>query len=252
MNYISQLKGFKIARTQRPLGTNALALYFVMVEIANDAYFPDSLFISNFILQGASGLSDSSFKRARNELIQKHYIEYYKGAGNQAPRYKIVPLGDFGPQTDTQSGLQSNPQHDMQNEPQTAPQSGHINRPNKQDNNIYNNNAHEAFEAFEANIGTIRQAVAEDIQQLISRDNVEPGMIKAAIEDAARSSKGGPPNWRYVETIILRKMERGIKTLEAYRADAAKRAQSTPMGAAAPTAYQNDTVLRRLKQEGGW
>lgn len=107
MNYIAQLKGFRKARLIKPLSANSICLYFILLEYVNEINFLPWFTAANSTLTGLSRLSDSALKRARNELMQKGFIQYRKGVGSQSGSYHIVDLcANFDPQTDLQSDRQ--------------------------------------------------------------------------------------------------------------------------------------------------
>ncbi len=114
MNYIAQLNGFFDLKQRNPLSSNAQTLYINLFYIDNRCGWKPRFTVSNVTLQSLTGLSRQQLDRARNELVQKGYVEYKKGAGNQAGMYLLVC---FDTQTDTQT--------DTQIDTQTDTQSGH-------------------------------------------------------------------------------------------------------------------------------
>ena len=90
MNYIEHLNQYRIARMQNPLSTNAIALYFILLEFNNNLGWIETFTVANSVLMGLSDLSRDGFNRARNELKQKGYVKYTNGSGNQAGKYLIV------------------------------------------------------------------------------------------------------------------------------------------------------------------
>lgn len=92
MNYIAQLKGFRIKRLTNPISANSICLYFILLEYVNELSFLEWFTAPNSTLQGLTGLSISALQRARNELVQRGYIQYKNGQGNTAGRYHIEDL----------------------------------------------------------------------------------------------------------------------------------------------------------------
>lgn len=78
MNYEKQLNGFYSILDCNPISATAISLYHAIVNIANKVNWIDELKISNTTLQSKSGLNISTLQRARNELVQKNFIEYKK------------------------------------------------------------------------------------------------------------------------------------------------------------------------------
>ena len=114
MNYVAQMNGFFDLKQRNPLSSNAQTLYINLFYIDNRCGWKPRFTVSNVTLQSLTGLSRQQLDRARNELTQKGYIEYKKGAGNQSGIYLLV---SFDTQTDTQT--------DTQIDTQTDTQSGH-------------------------------------------------------------------------------------------------------------------------------
>lgn len=121
MNYIKQLNAFYELLVVNPLSSSALCLYNTLLHINNKCNWTIEFTVANSTLQTFTSLSRMSLDRARNELIQKGYIKYKKGTGNQAGKYLIVCF-------DTQSDTQSVTQTDTQNVTQGITQSGNINK----------------------------------------------------------------------------------------------------------------------------
>lgn len=114
MNYIAQLNGFFDLKQCNPLSSNAQTLYINLFYIDNRCGWKPRFTVSNVTLQSLTGLSRQQLDRARNELVQKGYVEYRKGSGNQAGTYLLVCL-------DTQTATQA----DTQSDTQTGTQTGH-------------------------------------------------------------------------------------------------------------------------------
>lgn len=113
MDFIKQLKGFKIKRMDKPISANAICLYIILFEYNNELCFKEWFTVANSTLQGLTGLNISTLQRARNELVQKDYIAYRKGTGNQAGSYKLLNLYMiFEQQTEQQLEQQAEQQTD--------------------------------------------------------------------------------------------------------------------------------------------
>ncbi len=117
MNYIPLLLDFRAERRKKPIGKNAILLYFILWEYINEYRLPTERFSApNSVLQANSGLSRRDLDSARNELKLNGYIDYKKGSGNQSGIYLIVR---FDTRNDTQ--------FDTRNDTQTDTQIHHIN-----------------------------------------------------------------------------------------------------------------------------
>lgn len=116
-----------IRRKQVPIGAAAVALYYTLCEYDNELFWMDMFTVPNGVIAAYAGLSLDTLKRARVELVEKGYIEYQHGAGNQAGKYLIV---DFAPQI----APQTTPQAAPHTTPQSAPQHTNIQNKDKDEN----------------------------------------------------------------------------------------------------------------------
>lgn len=123
MNYIKQLNEFYSTIDYKPLSPNAIAIYHILLHIANKAGWIDEVKVANLVLMSKCNISIDILKSARNELKSKGYIDYTKGKNqNDAPKYKITKLYN------TQAETQALPPTLTQAETQALP---HINKQNK-------------------------------------------------------------------------------------------------------------------------
>lgn len=117
MNYIKQLNAFYELLIVNPLSSSALCLYGALLHINNKCNWIIEFTVANSTLQTFTSLSRIALDRARNELIQKGYIKYKKGSGNQSGKYLIVCFDTQNvTQNDTQSVTQSDTQCNTQSE----------------------------------------------------------------------------------------------------------------------------------------
>ena len=95
MNYIKQLNGFYSTLDYKPLPTNAIAVYTILLQIANRTGWIDEFKVANSILMSKCDLDKQKLIRARNYLSQQGYIKYKKGKNQtEMPAYSIVQLYD--------------------------------------------------------------------------------------------------------------------------------------------------------------
>lgn len=78
MNLEKLLDEFYSTLDFKPISSNAISLYLVIVEIIKKSNWIENLRIANSILISKTRLSLSALQRARNELIQNEYIRYKK------------------------------------------------------------------------------------------------------------------------------------------------------------------------------
>lgn len=135
INYMAHLKGFRIMRAINPIGANEICLYYILCEYNNELRFPEWFTAANSTIQGLTGLSIRALKEARNALIQKRYIKYKKGNGNQSGSYHILDFSylvtNSVPQTVPQCIPQTVPQTVPQDAPQTSSNPDTLNKLNK-------------------------------------------------------------------------------------------------------------------------
>ena len=148
MNYFKQLNEFYSTLDYKPLSANAIAVYMILLHIANKTGWIDEFKVANSILMSKCSLSISSLQRARNELIVQDYISYKKGLNqNDAPRYKITNL--YFEQADEQADEQPPEQAGEQADEQPGEYINKHNRTKHKNKlnefNLYNN--------FDENVG---------------------------------------------------------------------------------------------------
>lgn len=93
MNYIKQLNEFYSTLDYKPLPTNSIAVYFILLQVANKTGWIDKFKVANTVLMSKCDLNLKKLIRARNSLINQGYITYYKGKNQtEAPSYSIEKL----------------------------------------------------------------------------------------------------------------------------------------------------------------
>ncbi|GAB3806645.1 DnaD domain-containing protein [Virgibacillus kimchii] len=92
MNYIKEINAFYDHMERNPLSASAVTLWHTLMHINNKARWAETFTVAAPVIRVKSGLTDSSFKRARIELKEKGYIDYQSRSRNQAPIYRMVRL----------------------------------------------------------------------------------------------------------------------------------------------------------------
>lgn len=92
MNYIKEINAFYDHMEWNPVSPSAVNLWHALMHINNKAMWKETFTVAGNVLLIKSRLSESSFKRARNELQSKGYIHYIPGKSGQAPTYKMISL----------------------------------------------------------------------------------------------------------------------------------------------------------------
>lgn len=93
MDINKQLDEFYSTLDYRPLSSNAIALYTILLQIAKKTNWISEFKVTNTILTSKTRLTVSTLQRARNELIVNEYIGYKKGSNQtDASKYSIIDL----------------------------------------------------------------------------------------------------------------------------------------------------------------
>ena len=96
MNYIKQLNAFYDYLPINPLSTNAISLYGALLHINNKCNWQTVFSAALLTLRTFTSLNKQAIERARNELVQKKYINFKKGSNQySAGRYEIIDLQRF-------------------------------------------------------------------------------------------------------------------------------------------------------------
>src|SRR5699024_11575153 len=74
-----------------PLSGSAVCLWHTLMHVNNRAHWVDEFTVAASVLCSKSGLTSSTFKRARTELKEKGYIQV-TSRGTKAPAYRIMSL----------------------------------------------------------------------------------------------------------------------------------------------------------------
>ncbi|MCG5102580.1 DnaD domain protein [Oceanobacillus alkalisoli] len=92
MNYIKEINAFYDHQEREPLSGSAVALWYALMHMNNKTRWRNAFTSPGSVLQNKAGLSASSFKRARTELVDAGYIEVASQGRNKAPIYKMRSL----------------------------------------------------------------------------------------------------------------------------------------------------------------
>ncbi len=78
MDYIKQLNEFYSTLDYKPLSSNAIAVYHILMNIASKVRWANEFKVANSVLMSKCNLTLSAVQRARAELINNDYIVYKK------------------------------------------------------------------------------------------------------------------------------------------------------------------------------
>jgi len=89
-SYINKINAFYDQLEINPLSSSAVALWHALLHINNKSGWIEEFTVAASVLCIKSGLKDSMFKKARNELKTKNYIQFHSRNGNQSAKYIIL------------------------------------------------------------------------------------------------------------------------------------------------------------------
>lgn len=232
INWIYEINAFYSWAETTDIKADAISLWNALMFTANKAHWKSRFNASASLLCARSGLSKSSFQRARNALSQMGRIKFYSRKGNQSAVYEIIFFSDsgvvqYGPQIESQMDhkpfvVQYEPQSEPQPGPQTEPQPGHILKQNKEINKTTTvvvppppvDGVKETSELFEKNVHPfsglverdmlcdlvetygstwVQRAIREAIRQGVLRMSYITGILKSW------KARGGPSSRRKPE-----------------------------------------------------
>lgn len=232
INWIYEINAFYSWAETTDIKADAISLWNALMFTANKAHWKSRFNASASLLCARSGLSKSSFQRARNALSQMGRIKFYSRKGNQSAVYEIIFFSDsgvvqYGPQIESQMDhksfvVQYEPQSEPQPGPQTEPQPGHILKQNKEINKTTTvvvppppvDGVKETSELFEKNVHPfsglverdmlcdlvetygstwVQSAIREAIRQGVLRMSYIAGILKSW------KARGGPSSRRKPE-----------------------------------------------------
>ncbi|SFD42150.1 DnaD and phage-associated domain-containing protein [Lentibacillus persicus] len=90
MNYLKELNAFYNKIIFNPLSGSAVALWNTLMHLNNLCGWQATFTVPASAIELKSGIKGTSFKRAREELQDKGYIDVTPGRGNQAATYRML------------------------------------------------------------------------------------------------------------------------------------------------------------------
>lgn len=227
MNYIKEINAFYDLMEREPLSSSAAILWHTLLHINNKAAWVEEFTVAGTVLKWKSGLTDSSFKRARKELEERGLIECRSIGSNVPPIYRMKRLykqnsmvlesmldsveKDVKQELDynmnQQTDLQMNLQAEEQANQHTAPT-------NKQKEIKQNKIKHtsDAIRFYQENFGAVSPFLAEELLSWINDFGDD-----FVIEAMKRSLERGKFNFGYVKGILKSWVKQGIRTVETLR-----------------------------------
>lgn len=89
-DWITEIRYFYRSQYLRPLSTQAQALWHYLMYRENEAFWQPPIYLHAAEIHGAVGISLSSFKKARRELVEGGYLCHEAAVGNKAAGYSLL------------------------------------------------------------------------------------------------------------------------------------------------------------------
>lgn len=246
-NWIYEINAFYNWAETTEIKPDAISLWHALMFTANKAHWKSRFNASASLLCARSGLSKSSFQRARNALSQMGRIKFYSRKGNQSAVYEIIFFSDssvvqYEPQSEPQLDhkafvTQYEPQSEPQPEPQSEPQPGHILKHKQEINKTTTtvvacpaaDGVKETCELFEKNVhpfsGLVEREMLCDLVE-----SYGSAWVQGAIREAIRQ---GILRLSYITGILKSWKIRGGPNI-----------QRTPAGGKSLTAAEREDLIR--------
>ncbi|QAS53461.1 DnaD domain protein [Halobacillus litoralis] len=90
MNYLKEINAFHDEVELNSLSASASLLWYVLMQFNNKTGWKKEFTVPTAAILVKSGLSESSFLRARKELEEKGYILFQSGSRHQTPTYQMI------------------------------------------------------------------------------------------------------------------------------------------------------------------
>lgn len=221
MNYLKEINAFFKLQETNPVSLAAANLWHTLMHINNGIGWREKFSSPVSVLGYKASLSDSSFKRARTELVEKGYIVFESQGGRKAAIYQIISL--------VTSMMDHNPVRHQASNGDEEPTTGHdevqksndldhkaapLYKQNKKKQN--NTTAAHAINFFGENFEKGSDKTNREIMKWVG-DISEP-LVLLAMERALERNN---PNWRYVKGILRDWKKKEIGTVEAARQEEA-------------------------------
>jgi len=188
------------------------------MSIANKSGWPEWFAVANLTLMARLGISENTLVKHRNILVQKERIEY-KSQGKQKPgKYRIIP---FTSNFEVNREVKCEVNHEVNREVKYSAlyKLNKTKLNNNVDNDVFigNNNPNFVKETdplvfYQQNVGPLLPAIVDLVNEYRKElpDELITEAFKLAVKSNARSM-------RYAEKIMLSWLDKGIKTMDAYR-----------------------------------
>ncbi len=203
MNYIKEMNAFYDSIEYNPLSSSAIALWYALMHINNKTRWRCEFRVAGTVLRVKSGLTESSFKRARTELKEKGYIVYEPQGGNQAPVYRMISLMERGDEQQQKDSSMDGVEK-ISTEKESA----------GEEVTKRKNEEKEVFQFYQENFGVMSPFVMESLSCWV--DDVGELLVMETMKRALERNKASLGT---VKSILLAWEKKGIRSMNAVRED---------------------------------
>ncbi|WP_197482167.1 DnaD domain-containing protein [Oceanobacillus sp. Castelsardo] len=216
MNYIRELNAFYDSMEYNPLTSSAITLWYALMHINNKTRWKNEFRVAGTVLRFKSGLTESSFKRARTELKEKGYIAYEPQSGNQAPIYRMISLIESNNDEQQIDADDISIEAESAGEPTTKQEEGVKGQAEAvgEAGTKQKSEEKDVFQFYRENFSTISPFVTKSLNDWI--ENVGETLVLEAMKRALERNK---TSWVNVKGILLAWEKKGIRNMNAVRAD---------------------------------
>jgi len=256
MNYIREIRAFYDWLEVNPLPPGVIALWHALMHINNKTAWSCEFTVANKMLESLTGLSRQGLDRARGLLIQRGLIEYTKGRGNKAGKYKIKSVCNIvGTVVDTPVDTVVDTKRT-----QTDTQSGHSSSTLNKLNKTKQKDDDDDDDGPAANAENIVLVLEQEFGRPISPyeaekllDYIQLGMDQEVVVDAIKRAKlQGKATVAYVDGILKNWRSRGVKSLGEVRLlDQEYEAKKKAIGQGAGRGEPDEITKKRKEKFAG-
>ncbi|QHZ55792.1 DnaD domain protein [Brevibacillus sp. NSP2.1] len=228
MNYLQVLNAFYDRLETNPLSSSAIALWHSLVHTNYKAGWIDEFAVAASVLCVKSGLKDSMFKKARNELAQKGYITFQSRKGNQSAVYRLNHLWSHSDRNGVHNGSHNGVRNGSHN---GVPLFFYDNLLLPQHDNA--REEIDPFTAYQQEIGPLTEIIKDNMLDWLEGgyfDEPELIVLEAIRESAIHEKR----SWAYIDRVLRRCLQENVKTVDQMRQkkaefEKAKMAKVTPI-----------------------
>ncbi|MFD2924782.1 DnaD domain-containing protein [Halobacillus naozhouensis] len=189
MNYLKEINAFYNQLEVNPLSGSANSLWHALLHINNKAGWKKEFTVAASVLCSKAGLSDGTFKRARNELKQKGYIIHKARGSNLSAVYEMISVQTI---MDYSAFRNDSPLVKQKKKQKEVVQ-------------VVGPNLHSFYEQ---NIGTVTPFIAEMMKEWCEELSEE--LVMEALKIAVRQNK---LFFQYIDGILRQWKQKGVRKI---------------------------------------